>query len=81
MLVKLASVMQKLKKIPIQIFVMINKDGGWTIFRFYEGDIEPFGSPSPPPSENPERCQEKNEESLFLKQELKFFSQIYQGQA
>ena len=37
-------------------------------------------SPSPT-SENPERCQDKNKESLFLKQELKFFSQIYQGQA
>ena len=60
---------------------MINKDGGWTIFRFYEGDIELMGSPqSPPPltSENPERFQDKNEESLFLKQKLKFF-QVYQG--
>ena len=84
MLVKLAFVMQKIEKIPIKIFVMINKDGGWTIFRFYKGDIELM--PPPPPqsipltSENPERCQDKNEESLFLKQELKF-SQIYQGQA
>ena len=58
---------------------MINKDGGWKIFRFYKGDIELMGvsqSPRPPTSENPERCQGKNEESLFLKQELKFFSQI-----
>ena len=64
---------------------MINKDGEWTILRFYKGDIELMGVPpvpSPPPTgENPERCQNKNEESLFIKQELKFFSQIYQGQA
>ena len=59
--------------------------GGWTIFRFYKGDIELMGVPPVPPppltSENPERCHDKKEESLFLKQELKFFSQIYQGQA
>ena len=64
---------------------MINKDGGWTIFRLYKGDIELMGvppvPPPPPTSKNPERRQDKNEESLFLKQELKFFSQIYQGQA
>ena len=78
----------KIEKIPIKIFVMINKDGGWTIFRFYKGRHELMASqsPSPPPpppptSKNPERCQNKNEESLFLKQELKLFSQIYQGQA
>ena len=65
---------------------MINKDGGGgTIFRFYgghscyEGGHGAHGGP--PNSKNPERCQDKNEESLFLKQELKFFSQIYQGQA
>ena len=76
----------KIEKILIKIFVMINKDGGWTIFRFYKGDIELMGvfpapPPPPPTNENPERCQDKNEGSLFLKQELKFFSQIYQGQA
>ena len=41
----------------------------------------PVPPPPPPTSENPERCQDKTEESLFLKQELKFFFQIYQGQA
>ena len=47
MLVKLAFVMQRLKKYLKKIFVMINKGG--TIFRFYgghscyEGDTEPMG--------------------------------------
>ena len=36
MLVKLAYVMQRLKKISKKN-VMINKDGGETIFRFYGG--------------------------------------------
>ena len=27
---------------------MINEDGGWTIFRFYKGDIELMSSPPPP---------------------------------
>ena len=38
MLVKLASVMQRLKKYLNKIFVMIDKDGGGTILRFYGGD-------------------------------------------
>ena len=37
MLVKLAFVMQRLKKYLKKIFVIINKDGGGTIFRFYGG--------------------------------------------
>ena len=37
MLVKLAFVMQRLKKISKNIFVMINKDGGGGIFLFYGG--------------------------------------------
>ena len=45
------------------------------------GVPQPPPPPPPPTSENPERCQDKNEKSLFLKQELKFFFQIYQGQA
>ena len=57
MLVKLAFVMQRLKKYPKKIFVMINKDGGGTIFGFYggdtavmRGDIELMGgSPQSPP--------------------------------
>ena len=62
MLVKLAFVMQRLKKYLKKIFVMINKDGGTTIFGLYggnravmRGDIELMGgSPqSPPTRENP----------------------------
>ena len=63
---------------------MINKDGGGKFLDFMRGTQSSWGSPqsSPPPtSESPERCQDKNEGSLFLQQELKFFSQIYQGQA
>ena len=37
MLVKLAFVMQRLKKYLKKNFVMINKDGEGTIFRFYGG--------------------------------------------
>ena len=52
MLAKLAFVMQRLK-ISKKIFVMINKDGGGTIFGFYggrdtavmRGDIELMGVP------------------------------------
>ena len=57
MLVKLAFVMQRLKKISEKFFVMINKDGGGgTIFLFYgghscyEGDIELMGVPPVPPT-------------------------------
>ena len=59
---------------------MINKDGGGQFLNFIRGHRAHGGPPSPPTSENPERCQDKNKESLFLTQELKF-SQIYQGQA
>ena len=55
MLVKLAFVMQRLKKYLKKIFVMIDKDGG-TIFGFYgggtgvmRGDIELMGGPPVPP--------------------------------
>ena len=65
MLVKLAFVVQRLKKISKNIFVMINKNGGGTIFRFYGGDTavmrgdivhggDPPSLPPPPTSENPE---------------------------
>ena len=37
MLVKLAFVMQRLKKISKKIFVMINKDGGGQFFDFMGG--------------------------------------------
>ena len=62
MLVKLAFVMQRLKKISKKIFVMINKDGG-TIFGFYggghscyEGGHRAHGEipPVPPLGENPD---------------------------
>ena len=91
-LVKLAFVMQKLKKYLYK-FLSWSTTMGVTIFRFYGGtqllwgrhrahESPPSPPPPPPPtSENPERCQDKNKESLFLKQELKFFSQIYQGQS
>ena len=52
--VKLAFVMQRLKKYLKKFFVMINEDGGGTIFRFYgghscyEGDIELMGGPQSP---------------------------------
>ena len=57
MLVKLAFVIQRFKKISKKFFVMINKDGGTTIFQFYggdtavmKGDIELMGeSPQSPP--------------------------------
>ena len=49
MLVKLAFVMQRLKKISEKIFVMINKDGG-EIFRFYGGHRAHGGSPQFPPT-------------------------------
>ena len=57
MLVKLAFVMQRLKKY-LKIFGMINKDGGGeTFFRFYRGDtavmrrdIELMGGPPVPPT-------------------------------
>ena len=61
--VKLAFVMQRLKKYLKKIFVMTNKDGGGgTILRFYggdtavmRGDIELMGGipPVPPTKENP----------------------------
>ena len=38
MLVKLAFVMQRLKKYLKKIFVMMDKDGGGTILGFYGGD-------------------------------------------
>ena len=60
MLVKLAFVVQRLKKISKNIFVMINKNGGGggTMFRFYGGDtavmrgdiVHGGGPPSLPPS-------------------------------
>ena len=52
MLVKLAFVMQRLKKISEKIFVRINKDGGGgTIFSSY-GETQAHGGPpsSPPPT-------------------------------
>ena len=59
MLVKLAFVMQRLKKY-LKKFLSINKDGRGTIFRSYgedtavmRGDIELMGAPpSPPTREN-----------------------------
>ena len=61
MLVKLAFVMQRLKKYLKKIFVMIDKDGGdnfwilWGGHSCYEGGIELMGVlPSPPTRENPE---------------------------
>ena len=55
MLVKLAFVMQRLKKYLKKIFVMTNIDGGGTILRFYGGDIELMAIPPvpPPTRENP----------------------------
>ena len=60
MLVKLAFVMQRLKKYLKKFFVMIDKDG--TIFGFYEGDtavmrgdIELMGGPPSPPPPPPTR--------------------------
>ena len=59
MLVKLAFVMQRLKKYLKKFFVMINKDGGGTIFQFYgghscyEGGHRAHGG-SPPTRENPD---------------------------
>ena len=61
MLVKLAFVMQKLKKYLKNFFVMINKDGGGAQFldfmgghSCYEGEHRAHGgSPSPPTRENP----------------------------
>ena len=50
MLVKLAFVTQRLKKISKKIFVMINKDGGGTAVM--RGAIELMGGP--PTRENPE---------------------------
>ena len=48
MLVKLAFVMQRLKKYPKKILVMINKDGGGN-FKILWGDIELMGgSPQSP---------------------------------
>ena len=56
MLVKLDFVMQRLKKYLKINFVMINKDGGGTIFGFYgghtavmRGDIELIEGPPVPP--------------------------------
>ena len=57
MLVKLAFVMQRLKKYLKKIFVMIDKDGGGQFLDFMEGDtavmrgdLELMGvPPSPPP--------------------------------
>ena len=46
MLVKLAFVMQKLKKIHEKIFVMINRDGGHSC---YEGGHRAHGGPPVPP--------------------------------
>ena len=53
MLVKLAFVMQTLKKYLKKFFVMINKDGGDTAVM--RGDIELMGGPHPvpPTRENP----------------------------
>ena len=49
MLVKLAFVMQRLKKYLKKIFVMINKDGGeGQFFDFMGGHRAHGGSPSPP---------------------------------
>ena len=61
MLVKLAFVMQRLKKYLKKNFVMINKDRGggdfkilWGDTAVMRGDIELMGgSPSPPTRENP----------------------------
>ena len=62
MLVKLSFVMQRLKKYLKKRFVMITKDGGGGIFRFYwghtdvmTGDIELMGGP--PTRENPDDCR------------------------
>ena len=55
MLVKLAFVMQRLKKYRKKIFVMINKDGGGRFFDFmgghscYEGGNRAHGVPTSPP--------------------------------
>ena len=50
MLVKLAFVMQRLKKYLKKIFVMINKDGGGRqFFNFIGGNIELMGGPTSPP--------------------------------
>ena len=61
MLVKLAFVMQRLKKYLKKIFVMINKDGGdnfwilWGDTAVMRGDIELMGgSPQSPTRENPD---------------------------
>ena len=63
MLVKLAFVMQRLKKISKKIFVMINKDGARDNFKIlwwghscYEGGHRAHGGipPVPPTRENPE---------------------------
>ena len=61
MLVKLAFVMQRLKKYLKKIFVMISKDGGdnfwilWGDTAVIRRDIELIGGPtSPPTRENPD---------------------------
>ena len=48
MLVKLAFVMQRLKKYLKKFFVMINKDGGGQFLDFMGGHRAHGGSPSPP---------------------------------
>ena len=49
MLVNISLCHAKIEKISETIFVMINKDGGGTIFGFYGGDIELMGVPPVPP--------------------------------